>query len=59
MELTFFMVNELGDPQMYWNYKDEHVVGLCPDIGESRGGPPHVSTIALRIIQQVGVLTSK
>ncbi len=56
MELGIFQVEELGDPQSYWNYKDEDCVGLCADIGESRGGPSTVSTVALRIIQRVRAL---
>ena len=59
MELGEFAVEELGDPQGFWSYKDEDYVGLVSAVGESRGGPSTASTVPMRVVDRVRALSGR
>ena len=55
-ELGEFQVDEMGDPSLFWAYKDEDYVGLCATIGFSCGGGGSAATTPQCIVDRFRAL---
>ena len=56
-ELAEYQVYYLGNPKLYWNYKDEDFVGFVAKLGKSLGGPKNAATAAVNVLSRYRMLT--
>lgn len=52
VELAEYQCEYLGNPKLFWAYRDEDFMGWLAQLGESRGGPKQASTAARRILDR-------
>ena len=57
-EMGEYQTEQLGDPKSYWCYTDEDFVGLCSEIGFSRGGPSTAETTPGRVCDRFRALSA-
>eukprot|EP00974_Lingulodinium_polyedra_P126470 11198363-Lingulodinium_polyedra.AAC.1 len=55
-ELGEFQTEELGNPRLFWAYKDESFVGFIAELAKSRGGGSVASTTPLKVVQRYRAL---
>ena len=56
-ELCEYLVDEIGNPALFWAYRDESFVGFIAELGGSRGGPNNIATTPIRIMDRYRALS--
>ena len=57
-ELAQYQTFVLGDPKLFWTYKDEDFVGWVAKLARTEGGPKQAATVATNVLQQYGALSA-
>ena len=58
MELVEYQAPTMGNPKLFWAYRDEDFVGYIAKLGHSRGGPKTHATVALQCLERFSMLQS-
>ena len=51
-ELCEYMSGEVGNPRLFWAYKDEDFVGWCSVVVAPRGGQRTAIVLPLRLLER-------
>ena len=57
-ELGEYMHEHMGNPSLFWNYKDEDFVGYISRIAHPRGGPRQASSTGKAVLERYSALKS-
>ena len=52
VELSQYSSEELGNPMLFWEYRDEDFMGFVGQIAFRRGGAAHPSTTSFQVLRR-------